>query len=229
MADSAKVIFNKKEVRSNNGDTPLPYGISSRQDAPAVLPPLSPSAKESEPENCRAIRKEIVQSRPLIDYNSISYLRLSLLNPKGADHDGATYLRMAVNMDISFNNNPVFQKFKWRVTNKRSEFYANLPEGWATDLAYGSAWEYYNDLSCTKWIGKATYRLNFKDRTSKMKLAPFTSMVMWTHGETMNYRLWIENAEVEGAFNLEGGGRYFMAASQPIKNFRPSGMQIIPI
>lgn len=226
MADSAKVIFNKKEVRSNTGETPLSYDPFGKD---ASLPPLSPLAKEPEPENCREIRREIVRSRPLIDDNAISYMRLSLLNPKAADNDGSTFLRMAVNMDISFNNNPVFQKFKWRVTNKRSEFYANLPIGWETDLAYGQAWEYYNELSCNRWIGKATYRLNFRDKSSKMKLAPFTSIVMWTTGDTMNYRLWIENAEVEGAFNLEGGGKYFMAASQPIKNFKPSGMQIIPL
>lgn len=228
--DSAKVILNMKEVRSKNGQGPLPYGLTSSEDAPAVLPLLSLAAKEEDlEETCKGLRREIVKSRPLIDLDMISYARLSLLNAKMADNDGNTYLRLAANMDISFNNNPQFQKFKWRVTNKRSEFYANIPAGWETDLAYGSAWEWFNDLTCHKWIGKATYRLNYKDKESKMKLVPFTAMVLWTHGENMHYKFWVENAEVEGVFNLASESKFYMAASQPIKSFKPVGMKVIQL
>lgn len=228
MTNSAKVILNKKEVRSNTGSPPGPIGLTSSEDA--ALPLLSLEAKAEEQQaTCRGLRREIVRSRPLIDLDMISYARLSLLNAKMADNDGTTYLRLAANMDISFENNAQFQKFKWRVTNKRSEFYANIPAGWETDLAYGTAWEYFNELTCHKWIGKATYRLNFRDRDSRMKLVPFTAMVLWTPGDRMHYRFWIENAEVDGAFNLDSDSRFYMAASQPIKNFRPQGMQVIQL
>ena len=150
--DSAKVILKNKEVIRKNGQGPLPYGLTSSQDAPSVLPLLSPPAKVEDHETCRGLRGEIIKSRPLIDYDSISYMRLSLLNPKAADNDGRMYSRWAINMDVSFNDNPEFKKFKWRVTNKRSEYYANLVEGWETDLAYGSAWEFYNSLEVAKWI-----------------------------------------------------------------------------
>jgi len=134
-----------------------------------------------------------------------------------------------VNMDCSFDNNTAFQRFKWRVTNKRSEFYANLPAGWDADLAYGSAWEYYNELTMTKWIGKATYRMNRRDNVSKMKLVPLTAIVLWTDGEHMHYRLWLESAEVTGVFNIASESRFYLSSSEPIKNFRPSGMRAIEL
>lgn len=230
MSNSAKVILKKKEVRSNN-DLPVgPCGLSSRQDAPAVLPPLSPSEKVAEAgESCGAIRREIMESRPEIGFDTISYMRLSLLNPKAADSDGCGPTRLAANMDCSFNSNTTFQKFKWRVTNKRSEFYANLPKDWETDFAYGSAWNFYKSLDTPKWIGKACYRMNRRENVSKMKLAPLTAIVMWSDGESIFYRLWIENATVDGVFNLGSESKYFMASSEPIKNFKPAGMKVIQL
>ena len=230
MTDSAKVILKKKEVRSKNDLAVLPYGLSSRQDALAGLPPLSPKAKAAEAEEtCRSIRRGVVESRPEITRDTISYMRLSLLQPKAADSDGHQPTRWAVNMDCSFNSSTTFQKFKWRLTNKRSEYYANIPTDWKSDLAYGSAWEFYNELTYTKWIGKACYRLNRRESASKMKLAPLTAIVMWTDGEEMFYRLWIETAEVEGVFNIASESRYYMASSEPIKNFKPSGMRAIQL
>ena len=226
MTDSAKVILKKKEVRSNTGLTPEPLALFERD---ASLPGLSPAEKEPEPETCRAIRRDIRRSRPEIDLAMISYMRLSLLTVRASDTDGHQPTRLAVNMDCSFNNNTQFQRFKWRVTNKRSEFYANLPQGWETDLAYGSAWEYYNELTMTRWIGKATYRMNRRDNASRMKLVPLTAIVMWTDGEDMYYRLWLESAEVTGVFNIASESRFYLSGSEPIKNFRPSGMRAIQL
>lgn len=230
QTNSAKVILKKKEVRSKNDLPVLPCGLSSRQDAPAVLPPLSPSEKVAEAEeSCRAIRREIMESRPEIGLDTISYMRLSLLNVKGSDTDGHVPVRLAINMDCSFNNNTTFQKFKWRLTSKRSEFYANIPSDWETDYAYGNAWEFYNELTMGKWIGKACYRMNRRENVNKMKLAPLTAIVVWTDGENMFYKLWIENAEVQGTFNIASESKYFMASSEPIKNFKPSGMRAIQL
>lgn len=228
-ADSAKVILKKKEVRSKNDLAVGPLGLSSRQDA--SLPPLSPAEKgeDTREESCAGIREEVMQSRPEITNGMISYMRLSLLNPKASDNNGATYTRLAANMDCSFNSNTKFQKFKWRVTSKRSEFYANIPADWKEDAAYGPAWDLYNSIDNPKWIGKACYRMNRKDSASKMKLAPLTAMVMWAQDEVMHYKLWIENAVVEGTFNLGSESKYFMASSEPVKNFKPSGMKVIQL
>ena len=111
MADSAKVILKKKEVRSNTGLAPDPLALFEKD---ASLPLLSPLEKEPEPENCRAIRRDIVRSRPEIDLAMISYMRLSLLTVRASDTDGHQPTRWAVNMDCSFDNNTAFQKFKWR-------------------------------------------------------------------------------------------------------------------
>lgn len=225
MANSAKVILKKKEVRSNNGPEPGPYGLTSSEDA--SLPLLLPSAKVEE--TCRSVRRDIVKQRPLLDYDSISYMRLSILAPKAADNDGRMYSRWAINMDVSFNDNPEFKKFKWRVTNKRSEFYANLLPGWETDMAYGNAWEFYNQLEVAKWIGKATYRLNYRDRVSKMNLAEFTAMVLYTDGEHMFYKLWIEDAEVEGRFDIDSTSKFYVGASEPVKNFKVKTRRVIEL
>jgi hypothetical protein len=109
-------------------------------------------------------------------------MKLSLLKPKSADNDGETFTRLAINMDISFNNNSKFQKFKWRVTNKRSEYYANLPAGWETDFALGSAWEFYNNCTQNRWIGKACYRMTQRESAQHMKLAPLTAIVVYGLG-----------------------------------------------
>ena len=227
MTNSAKVIYNMKEVKSNTGEPPGPLGRTSED---ATLPELSLAAKaEVEMESCRGVRREIVRSRPEIDLTTISYMRLTLLKPKMAEYDGRQFNRLAVNMDVSFNNRPEFQKFKWRVTGKRSEYYANLPEGWENDFALGSAWEYYNELSTTRWIGKACYRMTRKESAAQMKLVPLTAIVMHAVGEDIHYKLWIENAEVSGVFNIDVNSKYYTYASEPIKNFRPSGARIIQL
>jgi len=155
-------------------------------------------------------------------------MRLSLLAPKAQDHDGTAPTRWAINMDVSFNDNTKFQKFKWRLTNKRSEYYANIPEGWEHDLAYGSAWEYFNELTYTKWIGKACYRLEKRAQAQKLKLAPLTSIVMWNVGETLHYKLWIENAKVVGTFTWQDTSK-FVAYSEPVHNFKAKEIAIIQI
>ena len=225
MANCAKVILKNKEVRSNTGSPPGPTGLTSSEDA--ALPLLLPTAKVEE--TCKSVRRAIVKERPLLDYDSISYMRLSLLTQKLADNDGRMYSRWAVNMDVSFNDNPEFKKFKWRATNKRSEFYANLLPGWESDAAYGNAWEFYNQLEVAKWIGKATYRLNYRSKISKMNLAEFTAIVMYSDGEDMFYKLWIEDAEVEGRFNIESASRFYTAASEPIKNFKVTTRRVIEL
>ena len=230
QANSAKVILKKKEVRSKNADCAAGPMVPLREDAPAVLPPLSPSEKVAEAEeSCEAIRRGVMESRPEITNEMISYMRLSLLNLKASDNDGSTYTRMAINMDCSFNSNTKFQKFKWRLTSKRSEFYSNIPTGWKTDPAYGAAWDLYNNTSEPVWIGKACYRMDRRESATKMKLAPFTAIVAWVRDEMIHYQLWIENATVTGSFNLDSASKYFMASSEPVKNFKPSGMKVIQL
>lgn len=224
---------NIKEERSKKKEEAVasgPLGLSSRQDAPAVLPPLSPEAKVAEAlGDCKGVREEVRKSRPEITLDTISYMRLSLLTAKTADHDGSGYTRLAVNMDVSFNNAHQFKKFKWRLTNRRREFYPNLPNNWETDFAYGSAWEFYNNLEYTKWIGKACYRLNRRESVGKLQLAPLTAMVAWVANDTINYKLWIENAEVSGQFNIDSESKFYTASSEPIHNFTAKTMRIISI
>lgn len=223
MTDSAKVILKKEERRKNNGLTPRPLAPTSSSGTSS--PPPSPAANEK---RCGVIREEVLESRPLINLDNISYARLSLVNPDPDDYDGNTYDRLAVNLDISFNNNTKFQKWKFRLTNKRSEFYANLPPGWQQDLAYGSAWECFNEQTDARWIGKACYR-NDKGGHKKLKMVEFTAMTLWRSGDTFAYRFWIEDAEVAGTFNIEARSRFYVACSEPVHNFQPTERSIIQL
>ena len=220
---SAKVILKKEERRKNTGLSPGPLGLASLSRTSSSHP--LPAASEK---SCQDIRKEALSSRPLITLNTISYARLSLVSPAAEDYDGSTYDRLAVNLDISFNNNTRFQKYKFRLTNKRSEFYANLPDGWQSDLCYGSAWECFNEQTDARWIGKACYR-NDKGRHKKLKLVEFTAMTMWRAGDTFAYRFWIEDAEVAGTFDIEAKSKYYVACSEPVHNFQPTERSIIQL
>jgi hypothetical protein len=53
--------------------------------------------------------------------------------------------------------------------------------------------------------------------------------VMYSQGEDIHYRLWMENAEVDGVFNIDVASKYYTYASEPIKNFRPTGSRIIQL
>ena len=220
---SAKVILKKEERRKNTGLSPGPLGLASLSRTSSSHP--LPSASEK---SCQDIRREALSSRPLINQSTISYARLSLVSPSAEDYDGSTYDRLAVNLDISFNNNTRFQKYKFRLTNKRSEFYANLPDGWQSDLCYGSAWECFNEQTDARWIGKACYR-NDKGRHKKLKLVEFTAMTMWRAGDTFAYRFWIEDAEVAGTFDIEAKSKYYVACSEPVHNFQPTERSIIQL
>lgn len=218
---------NIKEERSKKKERGQAAGLLPTSSSSST-PGISPSAKSEGSISCGEVRKEVLAARPEIQNDNISYMRLSLLAPKADDNDGHVYTRMAINMDVSFNNNTKFDKFKWRLTNKRSEFYANIPAGWENDFAYGSAWEFYNELTVNKWIGKACYRMTKKAGAQKLKMAPLTAIVMWVMGETLHYKLWIENAEVEGQFIYKDVNK-FVAYSEPIHNFRASEMAIIKL
>jgi len=223
MSDSAKVILKKEERRKNTGLAPGPLGLASLSSASPPLP--LPSASEK---SCREVREEVMSSRPTINLGNISYARLSLVNPDPDDYDGNTYDRLSVNIDISFNNNTKFQKWKFRLTQKRSEFYANLPDGWKTDLCYGSAWECFNEQTTARWIGKACYR-NEKGRHKKLKMVEFTAMALWRAGDTFAYRFWIEDAEVSGTFDIEARSKFYVACSEPVHNFQPTERSIIQL
>jgi len=220
---SAKVILKKEERRKNTGLSPGPLGLASLSRTSS-----SHSLPEASEKSCQDIRREALSSRPLIDLNTISYARLSLVSPDPDDYDGSTYDRLAVNLDISFLNNTRFQKYKFRLTNKRSEFYANLPNGWQSDLCYGSAWECFNEQTDARWIGKACYR-NDKGRHKKLKLVEFTAMTMWRAGDTFAYRFWIEDAEVAGTFDIVAKSKYYVACSEPVHNFQPTERSIIQL
>jgi hypothetical protein len=220
---------NIKEVRRKKKESGQAAGLLAKTSSSSATPPgISPTAKLDKTISCGEVRKGILSDRPEIQNDTINYMRLSLLAPKADDNDGSIYTRMAINMDVSFNNNTRFDKFKWRLTNKRSEFYPNLPSSWETDFAYGSAWELYNELVTNKWIGKACYRMTKKTGSQKLKMAPLTAIVLWGVGEVLHYRLWIENAEVQGQFIYKDVSK-FIAYSEPIHNFTASEMQVIQL
>ena len=225
--ESAARESNIKEERSNKKEevvTSGPLGLASLSET------LSPSLSQTSSTNeCEALRLEIRNSRPLITHSQISYVRLSLLTPKTADNDGTNYTRLSINMDLSINNEHKFDKFKWRLTDRRREYYPNLPVGWETDATYQPAWDLFNSLTTPRWIGKACYRLDRREQAQKLKLVPFTAMVAWVENETIQYQLWIESAEIAGSFNIDTASKHYTAASEPVKNFKPTGFRLFKV
>jgi len=214
---------NIKEIRSNKEEevgTSGPLGLASLSGTSSPLP--LPAANE-----CKAIRLEIMSERPAITRPQLTYMRLSMLHPRATDNDGTRYTRLAFNMDMSVNSNTDFLKLKWRLTNKRSEYYTNLPSGWEQDPALNSAWERYNDLD-TAWIGKACYRKTSRTGGMKLKMVPLTSMVAWMSGDDMHYHLWIEDAEVEGKITWNEM-KHYAGYSEPIRNMQPTEYKILKV
>jgi hypothetical protein len=214
---------NIKEVRSNKEEEtgvsgPLGLASLSGTSSPAPLPTAN---------DCQAIRNEILQSRPTITRSQLSYMRLSMLHPKSADNDGDRYTRLAFNMDMSVNSNTEFLKLKWRLTDKRSEYYANLPAEWERDPALNSAWELYNDLDAA-WIGKACYRKTTRTGGMKLKMVPLTSMVVWMQADVMHYHLWVEDAEVQGRITWNEM-KHYAGYSEPIRNMQPASYKILAV
>ena len=167
-------------------------------------------------------------SRPQITTDQITYMRLSLLHPNARDYDGATFTRLAFNMDMSINSNTQFQRLKWRLTSKRSEFYANLPPDWADDAAYGAAWDFYNSLTANRWIGKACFRKTSRREGMKLKLTPLTAMVAYMVNEEMHYQLWIENATVPGQLTYNNL-KHYAGYSEPVRNMQPTEIQMLRV
>jgi len=168
-----------------------------------------------------------MRERPPITHPELTYMRLSMLHPKANDNDGTGYTRLAFNMDMSVNSNTQFLKLKWRLTNKRSEYYTNLPQGWQQDPALNQAWALYNTLD-QAWLGKACYRKTQRQGGMRLKMVPLTSMVAWMSGDTMHYRLWIEDAEVEGQIHWREL-KHYAGWSEPIRNMQPTEFQILKV
>lgn len=219
---------NNEEVRSKKkervAELPGPLGLASLS-SPAA-PPLLPAAKAAD--TCEGLRSELRGSRGLVSRARLSYLRMSLLKPKAADYDGEFYKRLAVNADISIDSSQKFHKLKLRLTDKGSEYYANLPDDWVEDTAYGAAWLHYKSLPKhqRRWIGKACYRQERKNSQQKLKMVPLVAMVAWTTAdERITYKLWFEDAVIEGTFDWTEGIEHYIAHTTPIHDFQPQGWQ----
>jgi hypothetical protein len=231
MAQIYKICkSNIEEERSNKEEEPAgspllgPTSLSGTSS-----PPLSPAAKVDETIwTCLGVRKEIVLSRPEINTAQITYMRLSLLHPKASDYDGDSYKRLAFNMDMSINSNTQFQRLKWRLTAKRSEYYANLPEDWETDPAYGAAWDFYNSLTTNAWIGKACFRKTSPKEGMKLKMTPLTAMVAYMIGDVLHYQLWIESASVSGNITYNEL-KHYAGFSEPVHNMQPTAIQMLKV
>lgn len=211
-------IRNKEEEPEGSGL--LAKTSSSETSSPQPLPAANVS--------CQWIREEIVKSRPIFDTQQISYMRLSLLNPKATDSDGSTYTRLAFNMDMSINHNTKFDKLKWRLTQKRSEFYSNIPSDWEKDIAYSSAWDHFNSIKGNKWIGKACYRKDGKGTGLKLQMVPLSSMVVWMEGETMHYKIWLENVEVEGVI-IYNQLKHYAGYSEPVRRMEATTFKLFKV
>ena len=178
---------------------------------------------EGKPSQDRSFLKEKViaigSDRKPLATSEISYAALTLhrANPKRPAAPGRR-----VNLDFVVNDSTNFNKLVFALTQKDSDFYANLPDNWTDITAYNAAFEFYRQVKKLKieaWIGKGCIRQTYRPgKRSKSKMRASTAMVIYNDSGTVSGRCWIEGAEFDFEFDhLMENSSLYLAKSEPFQ------------
>lgn len=182
-----------------------------------------PFGPEGKPSKDRAFETEKVigigSDRKPLATSEISYAALTLHrpNPKRPNSSGKK-----VNLDFIVNDSTTFNKLVFALTQKDSDFYANLPDNWEDITAYAQAFEFYRQLKKLKieaWCGKGCIRQTWKTgKRIKSKMRAATAMVIFNDRGAIRGRCWIESAQFEFEFDqLLEDNRLYLAKSEPFQ------------
>jgi len=217
-----KTINSKHETVIANmvSNSPLDRCVELSTSGDLCEGPLGPAGK---PANTPGFSQEKVlgigSDRKPLATAEISYAALTLFktNPKKIKDN-----RQKVNLDFIVGESTTFNKLVFALTQKDSEFYGNLLDGWQDIDAYNDAWILYRDIKKLKgdtWIGKGCIRQKFKPgKKIKSKLRAETTMVLWKDQGLMNGRCWIEGAVFDFEFDqLLDDSSLYLAKSEPFQ------------
>ena len=149
--------------------------------------------------------------------SDIAYAALTLYrpNPKKLQDN-----RRKVNLDLRVGESTTFNKLCFALTQKDSEFYANLPDNWRDLPPYATAFDFYRELKTLKmpaWLGKGHIRQRYRAGGAvKNKLRLGTAMVIWNNQGAVSGRCWIESAVFDFDFDqLIDNSAWYVAKSEP--------------
>lgn len=175
-----------------------------------------------DPEDKSFLKEKVIgigSDRKPLATSEISYAALTLhkQNPKKPTAPGRK-----VNLDFVVNNSTNFNKLVFSLTQKDSDFYANLPDNWQDIQAYSDSFEFYRQVKKLKieaWIGKGCIRQTYKPgKRTKSKMRAATAMVIYNDSGTVSGRCWLEGAVFDFEFDqlMENSGLY-VAKSEPFQ------------
>lgn len=161
---------------------------------------------------------------PALQISDFTYACLSLHHYKKSKKAGAENSesrRRQVNLDFKLQSSGnKFNKLKFTLTWKPSEFLKNIPESAQQHRSYTRALAIYKDIrehTDRVWIGKGNLR-KFFDGGPRSVIKENTTMVLCDYQGTISGKFWIEDAEVEFEFDtLVEGNRYYFMKCEPIK------------
>ena len=127
-----------------------------------------------------------------------------------------------VNLDFVVNDSTTFNKLVFALTQKDSDFYANLPDHWQDIEAYAQAFEFYRSVKRLKfetWIGKGCVRQTWRPgKRVKSKMRASTAMVIYNDSGIISGRCWIEGAQFDFEFDqLLEHSQLYVAKSEPFQ------------
>ena len=153
---------------------------------------------------------------PALRISDITYACLTLHAVVGQSR------RRQVNLDFkTYTSGKEFNKLKFTLSWKPSEFLKNIPDSEHGHRSYAQAMGVYEDLKAETnkvWIGKGNPRKYIKGVTRTF-IKPYTSMVLAEQNGSLFGQLWLEDADFTFEFDnfITTDSRYTMKC-EPIKN-----------
>jgi hypothetical protein len=213
-----KTIDSKQQTTiANMVSNPPLRGKGLKAEVNLCEGPLGPEGKPSKDRSFLQEKVIGIGSNKPLATSDISYAALTLhrANPKRPNATGKK-----VNLDFVVNDSTVFNKLVFALTQKDSDFYANLPEHWRDITAYADAFDFYREIKNLKmeaWVGKGCVRQTWrpgKRVKSHMRLG--TAMVVYNTDTGISGRCWIESAVFDFEFDqLIEDSRLYLAKSEP--------------
>lgn len=182
-----------------------------------------PAGPEGKPSKTPLFSTEKVigigSDRKPLALSDIAYAALTLhrANPRRPNATGKK-----VNLDFVVNESTNFNKLVFALTQKDSDFYANLPDHWSDITAYAEAFAFYKNVKQLKipaWIGKGCVRQTWKPgKRVKSKMRANTAMVIYSDSGNISGRCWLEGAVFDFEFDqLLEDSKLYVAKSEPFQ------------
>lgn len=213
-----QIVNNKqKTVIANMVSNPPRRGKGLTTEEDLCEGPLGPEGKPSKDTLCLKEKVIGIGSNKPLATSDIAYAALTLhaANPKRPNATGRK-----VNLDFRIGESTNFNKLVFALTQKDSDFYANLPDHWNSITAYADAFELYREVKKLRfdaWIGKGCIRQTYRPgRAVKSKMRMGTAMVLYVNQGMVQGRCWIENAVFDFEFDqLIENSKLYVAKSEP--------------